>query len=126
MSTNTVQTQAKAIVAGILTTLLAGASSLATVLTGNATLSTVTTAQWLAVFIAMVTAGGSVYGITWSVTNAPPKVATQSADGSYNVTALPVLTGSITPTGPLVPGPVDVPAPTDPAPAANVEHVDPQ
>jgi drug/metabolite transporter (DMT)-like permease len=64
-------TQAKAIVAGILTTLLAGASTLATVLTGTATLATVTQGQWLAVIISMLTSGGAVYGVTYAVTNAP-------------------------------------------------------
>jgi hypothetical protein len=67
-------TSAKAIVGGILSALLAGVSALATTLVGHETLSSVTTAQWLAVIIAVLTTGGSVFGITWAVTNAPAKL----------------------------------------------------
>lgn len=67
-------TSAKAIVGGILSAILAGLSSLAVVLVGDATLQSVTQAQWLGVIIAVLTTGGSVFGITWSVTNKPAAV----------------------------------------------------
>jgi hypothetical protein len=64
-------TSAKAWVAAILSTLLAGATALGTVLTGDATLHDITQGQWLVVIIAMLTTGGSVFGVTYAVTNKP-------------------------------------------------------
>ena len=78
-------TSAKAIVGGILSALLAGLSSLGNILVGNATLSTVTTAQWIGVLIAVLTAGGSVFGVVWAVSNKPAEKAAVPADPSAPV-----------------------------------------
>lgn len=82
-------TSAKAIIGGILSAILAGLTSLATVLVGNATLSTVTTGQWIAVLIAVITTGGSVFGGVWAVTNKPAPVVAPITDGVYNINSLP-------------------------------------
>lgn len=82
-------TSAKAIIGGILSAILAGLTSLATVLVGNETLSTVTTGQWIAVLIAVITTGGSVFGGVWAVTNKPAPVVAPLNDGVYNVTSIP-------------------------------------
>jgi hypothetical protein len=68
-------TSAKAIIGGIVSALLAGLTSLATVLVGSATLSSVTSGQWVAVLIAVLTAGGSVFGFVWATTNTPAVAA---------------------------------------------------
>lgn len=105
---NTPQTQAKAIVAGIVAALLAGIGALGTVITGDETLSSVTLAQWLFIAASVITALGSTYGITWSVTNAPPKAAARNTDGSYVVTSLPAPAYGVTASvEPLVPPTAD-------------------
>lgn len=84
-------TAAKAWAAGILSTLLAGASALAIVLTGDATLQTLTQAQWLGVIIAMLTTGGSVFGLTYAVTNKPGEVTEAQAASVLDKYTAPVV-----------------------------------
>lgn len=64
-------TNAKAIIGGITSAILAGLSALAVVVVGDATLSQVTTGQWIAVAIAVITAGSSAYGLVYVTSNKP-------------------------------------------------------
>lgn len=82
-------TSAKAIIGGIISALLAGMASLATVLVGNDTLHNVTAGQWLAVAIAVLATGGSVFGSVYVVSNNPtPKISVET-NGVHNITTLP-------------------------------------
>lgn len=69
-------TSAKAWVSAIFAGLSAGLASLAVVLVGDMTLADLTQGQWLAVAIAVVSAFGGGFGLTYSVTNknAQPRV----------------------------------------------------
>lgn len=90
-------TSAKAIVAGVLSTLLSGATALAFYLTGNATLADVTQGQWLLVLIAMLTAGGSVFGLTYAVTNKPGEVTESQAAAVLDKYTAPVVPVNVDP-----------------------------
>lgn len=80
-------TSAKAIVGGILSAILAGLTALASVLVGNDTLHSVTTGQWVAIIIAVLATGSSVFGGVWAVTNNPaPKILSLPV-GSSNITS---------------------------------------
>ena len=69
-------TSSKAWVGAIVAAVLAGLSALAVVVTGNATLSDVTVGQWIAVAIAVITSGGSTFGLVYHTTNDPAKTVT--------------------------------------------------
>ena len=85
-------TSAKAWVAAIFSALSAGLTSLAVVLVGDMTLVDLSQAQWLAVGIAVITAFGGGFGLTWSVTNRVPSaadVATPALKHHYVATFVP-------------------------------------
>ncbi|GLU88966.1 hypothetical protein Agsp01_12210 [Agromyces sp. NBRC 114283] len=79
-------TSAKAWVSAIFAGLSAGLASLAVVLVGDMTLADLTQGQWLAVAIAVVSAFGGAFGLTYSVTNkaaAPPRVTLTANVAEY-------------------------------------------
>lgn len=62
-------TASKAWIGGIFAAISAGLSALAVVLVGDTTLADLTQAQWLAVIIATLSAGGGVFGFVYHTTN---------------------------------------------------------
>ena len=67
-------TSSKAWVGAIVAAVLTGLSALAVVVTGTATLANVTTGQWIAVAIAVITSGGSTFGLVYHTSNEPAAV----------------------------------------------------
>lgn len=64
-------TASKAWVGAIFAAISAGLASLATILVGDATLADITQGQWVAVAIAVVSAGAAAFGLVYHTSNAP-------------------------------------------------------
>lgn len=90
-------TSSKAWVGSIVAAVLAGLSALAVVVTGDATLATVTVGQWIAVAIAVITSGGSTFGLVYHTSNATADVTPAPV-----AVVVPEVVAPVAPTSPSV------------------------